>query len=153
MVIPSPGMRDETVKSRVGPLVGQSCRVDLYNPAKITKSRARLGNRPDWAVCGSDVTTVAPDGILRQGQWLPTPNRPLEVGVIGSGYPVFFIIPRPYPVRDRFQDFGTGPYPVESWNRNLPGTCIIPQGRFQPVPGISGTRAHPYLEVTAVVVS
>ncbi|PKI35076.1 hypothetical protein CRG98_044531 [Punica granatum] len=55
------------------------------------------------------------------------PARLLEVGVIGSGYPVFFTIPGPYLIRDRFQDFGTGPYPVESWNRNLPGTCIIPQ--------------------------
>ncbi|PKI74539.1 hypothetical protein CRG98_005081 [Punica granatum] len=54
----------------------QSCQVDLYNPAKITENRARPGNRPDWAICGLDVTTVAPDGILRQGQWFPTPNRP-----------------------------------------------------------------------------
>ncbi|PKI40628.1 hypothetical protein CRG98_038977 [Punica granatum] len=52
----------------------QSCRVDPYSPAKITKNIVRLGNRPDWAVFGFDVTTVAPDGILRQGQQLPTPN-------------------------------------------------------------------------------
>ncbi|PKI40328.1 hypothetical protein CRG98_039283 [Punica granatum] len=52
-------------------------------------------------------------------------SRP--IGVIGSGYPVIFMIPGPYPVKDRFQDFGTGPYPVESWNRTLPGTCGIPQ--------------------------
>ncbi|OWM75367.1 hypothetical protein CDL15_Pgr021083 [Punica granatum] len=48
--------------------------VDLYNPAKITENRVRLENRPDWAVFGSDVTTMSPDGILRQGQWFLTPN-------------------------------------------------------------------------------
>ncbi|PKI65235.1 hypothetical protein CRG98_014384 [Punica granatum] len=43
----------------------QSYRVDPYNPAKIMKNRARPGNRPD-GILGSDVTTVALDGILRQ---------------------------------------------------------------------------------------
>ncbi|PKI56498.1 hypothetical protein CRG98_023136 [Punica granatum] len=50
------------------------CRVDPYSPAKITENRVRLENRPDWAVFGSDVTPVSPDGILRQSQWFPTPN-------------------------------------------------------------------------------
>ncbi|PKI72118.1 hypothetical protein CRG98_007505 [Punica granatum] len=61
---------------------GSTCRIDPYSPAKITKNRAHLGNRRDWAVFGSNITTVAPDGILRQGQQLPTPNRPLEVTVV-----------------------------------------------------------------------
>ncbi|PKI64871.1 hypothetical protein CRG98_014738 [Punica granatum] len=52
----------------------QNCRVDPYSSAKITKNRARLGNRPDWAVFRSNVTTVAPDGNLMQGQRLPIPN-------------------------------------------------------------------------------
>ncbi|OWM87871.1 hypothetical protein CDL15_Pgr008317 [Punica granatum] len=52
----------------------QNCQVDPYSPAKITKNRARPGYKPDWVVFGSDVTTVAPDGILRQGWWLLTPN-------------------------------------------------------------------------------
>ncbi|PKI67276.1 hypothetical protein CRG98_012348 [Punica granatum] len=40
-------------------------------------------DRLDWApVFESNVTTVAPDGILRQGQWLSTPNRPPEVTVV-----------------------------------------------------------------------
>ncbi|PKI67873.1 hypothetical protein CRG98_011731 [Punica granatum] len=60
----------------------QSYRVDPYTPAKITKNRARPGNRPDWVVFGSDVTMVAPDGILMQGQWFPTPKRPLEFAVV-----------------------------------------------------------------------
>ncbi|PKI77725.1 hypothetical protein CRG98_001849 [Punica granatum] len=33
-------------------------------------------SRPDWAVFGSEITTVALDGILMQGRWLPTPKRP-----------------------------------------------------------------------------
>ncbi|PKI47437.1 hypothetical protein CRG98_032178 [Punica granatum] len=49
-------------------------RVDPYSLTKIIENRVRLENRPDWAVFGSDVTTVSPDGILRQGLWLPTPN-------------------------------------------------------------------------------
>ncbi|OWM66808.1 hypothetical protein CDL15_Pgr012400 [Punica granatum] len=52
----------------------QTYRVDLYSPVKITENRVRLENRPNRAVFGSDVTTVSPDGILRQGQWLLTPN-------------------------------------------------------------------------------
>ncbi|PKI75870.1 hypothetical protein CRG98_003785 [Punica granatum] len=52
----------------------QTYRVDPYSPAKITEKRVRLENRPDWAVFGSEVNTVSPDGILRQGQWFPTPN-------------------------------------------------------------------------------
>ncbi|PKI60537.1 hypothetical protein CRG98_019013 [Punica granatum] len=60
----------------------QTYRVDPYSPVKITKNRVRLENRPDWAVFGSDVTTVSPDGILRQGQWLPTPTWPPEVAVV-----------------------------------------------------------------------
>ncbi|PKI49241.1 hypothetical protein CRG98_030350 [Punica granatum] len=58
------------------------CRVDPYSPAKITENRARLGNKPDWAVLGSDVTTVVPDGILVQGRWLHTPKRPPVVTVV-----------------------------------------------------------------------
>ncbi|PKI50220.1 hypothetical protein CRG98_029403 [Punica granatum] len=54
-------MYDGTVRSRVGLL---SYQVDLYNPAKITKNRAHPRNRPDWAVFGSDITTVAPDSSL-----------------------------------------------------------------------------------------
>ncbi|PKI48947.1 hypothetical protein CRG98_030662 [Punica granatum] len=60
----------------------QSYRVDSYRPAKITENRVRLENRPDWAVFWSDVTVVSSDGILRQGQRLPTPNSPLEVVVV-----------------------------------------------------------------------
>ncbi|OWM72551.1 hypothetical protein CDL15_Pgr005020 [Punica granatum] len=52
----------------------QTYRVDPYSPAKITENRVRLENKPNWAVFGSDVTTVSPDGILRQCQWLRTPN-------------------------------------------------------------------------------
>ncbi|PKI73704.1 hypothetical protein CRG98_005945 [Punica granatum] len=52
----------------------QSYRIDPNNSAKITENRVRHGNRPDWAVFGSDVTMVAPDGILMQGQRIPTPN-------------------------------------------------------------------------------
>ncbi|OWM90906.1 hypothetical protein CDL15_Pgr027393 [Punica granatum] len=59
-----------------------SCRVDPYSSTKITENRAPPGNRPDWAVFGSDVTRVVPDGILMQGQWLPTPKRPSEVTVV-----------------------------------------------------------------------
>ncbi|PKI73453.1 hypothetical protein CRG98_006161 [Punica granatum] len=44
--------------------------------------RARPRNRPNWVVFGSDITTVAPDGILTQGQWLLTPKRPPEVTVV-----------------------------------------------------------------------
>ncbi|PKI73240.1 hypothetical protein CRG98_006375 [Punica granatum] len=91
-------MWDGTVGSRVGPLWlptlkrppevvvvviwFQSCRVDPYSHAKITENRARPKNRSDWAVFGSDVTTVAPDGILMQGQRVPTPKRPPEVAVV-----------------------------------------------------------------------
>ncbi|OWM76841.1 hypothetical protein CDL15_Pgr016488 [Punica granatum] len=39
----------------------QSYRVNPYSPSKITENRVRPGNRPDWAIFGSDVTTVAPD--------------------------------------------------------------------------------------------
>ncbi|PKI54609.1 hypothetical protein CRG98_025123 [Punica granatum] len=42
-------------------------------------------NKPEQirqVVIGSDVTTVAPDGILLQGQWIPTPKRPPEVTVV-----------------------------------------------------------------------
>ncbi|PKI66854.1 hypothetical protein CRG98_012720 [Punica granatum] len=46
----------------------QSYRVDPYSLAKITENRVRPRNRPDWARFGSDVTTVAPDGILMQGR-------------------------------------------------------------------------------------
>ncbi|PKI39062.1 hypothetical protein CRG98_040549 [Punica granatum] len=35
-------------------------------------------------------------------------------------------MPGPYPIRDEFQDFGTGPYLVKSWSMNIFGTCIIP---------------------------
>ncbi|PKI44998.1 hypothetical protein CRG98_034605 [Punica granatum] len=52
----------------------QTYRVDLYSPAKFTENRVLLENKPDWAVFGSDVTTVSPDGILRQGQCLSTHN-------------------------------------------------------------------------------
>ncbi|OWM76874.1 hypothetical protein CDL15_Pgr010261 [Punica granatum] len=52
----------------------QSYRVDPYSPAKITENRARLEIRTRLAPVGSDVATEAPDGILRQGQWLLTPN-------------------------------------------------------------------------------
>ncbi|PKI42142.1 hypothetical protein CRG98_037458 [Punica granatum] len=45
----------------------QTYRVDPYSPAKFTKNRVRLENRPDWAVFGSDITTLSPDGVLRQG--------------------------------------------------------------------------------------
>ncbi|PKI50186.1 hypothetical protein CRG98_029430 [Punica granatum] len=68
-------MRDGTIKSRVGPW---SYRVDPYSPAKITENRVHSGNWPVWAVFGSEFTTVDPDGILRQGQRLPTPNSPPE---------------------------------------------------------------------------
>ncbi|PKI72881.1 hypothetical protein CRG98_006749 [Punica granatum] len=57
----------------------QSCRVDSYSPAKIMENRARPGNIPDWAVCGSDVTMVTPDGILRQGFIFPWKIR--QVGM------------------------------------------------------------------------
>ncbi|OWM83062.1 hypothetical protein CDL15_Pgr011744 [Punica granatum] len=60
----------------------QSYRVDPYSPAKITENKARPGNRPDWAVFRSNVTMVAPDGILLQGWWLPTSKRPPEVTVV-----------------------------------------------------------------------
>ncbi|PKI52161.1 hypothetical protein CRG98_027457 [Punica granatum] len=59
----------------------QSYRVDPYSPAKIMENRVRPGNWPDWAVFGSEFTTVDPDGILIQGQRLPTPNSPPEVMV------------------------------------------------------------------------
>ncbi|PKI36002.1 hypothetical protein CRG98_043577 [Punica granatum] len=72
-------MRDETAKSRVGPLTRQ---LDPYGPAKITENRARPRNRLDWTIFGSDVTMVSPDEILRQGQRLPTPNSPPEVIVV-----------------------------------------------------------------------
>ncbi|OWM72923.1 hypothetical protein CDL15_Pgr016555 [Punica granatum] len=39
-------------------------------------------SRPDWAVFGSEVATVAPNGILMQGRWLPTPKRPPKVAVV-----------------------------------------------------------------------
>ncbi|PKI73457.1 hypothetical protein CRG98_006165 [Punica granatum] len=39
-------------------------------------------NRPDWAVLGSDVTTVAPDEILMHGQWFLTPKRPPKLVVV-----------------------------------------------------------------------
>ncbi|OWM90920.1 hypothetical protein CDL15_Pgr027407 [Punica granatum] len=39
-------------------------------------------SQPDWAVFGSEVTTVAPDGMLMQGQWLPTPKRLPEATVV-----------------------------------------------------------------------
>ncbi|OWM77124.1 hypothetical protein CDL15_Pgr013215 [Punica granatum] len=52
----------------------QTYQVDPYSPAKITKSKVRLENKPDWAVFGSNVTTVSPNGILGQGRWLLTPN-------------------------------------------------------------------------------
>ncbi|PKI56562.1 hypothetical protein CRG98_023088 [Punica granatum] len=60
----------------------QSYRVDPYSLAKITENRIRPRNRPDWAVFESDFTTVAPNGILRQGQRLQTPNRPPEVAAV-----------------------------------------------------------------------
>ncbi|OWM72785.1 hypothetical protein CDL15_Pgr024837 [Punica granatum] len=60
----------------------QSYRVDPYSPAKITENRVRPGNWPDWAVFGSEFTTVDPNGILMHGQRLPTPNSPLEVMVV-----------------------------------------------------------------------
>ncbi|OWM90840.1 hypothetical protein CDL15_Pgr011600 [Punica granatum] len=44
----------------------QSYRVDPYSPAKIMENRVRPGNWPDWAVFGSEFTTVDPDGILIQ---------------------------------------------------------------------------------------
>ncbi|PKI61507.1 hypothetical protein CRG98_018091 [Punica granatum] len=47
-----------------------------------TNSPGWAVSRPDWPVLGSEVTTVAPDGILMQGRWLPTPNRPPEVAVM-----------------------------------------------------------------------
>ncbi|OWM91340.1 hypothetical protein CDL15_Pgr000284 [Punica granatum] len=37
--------------------------------------------RPDWEVWEETVLSEAPDGILLQGLWLPTPKRPLEVAV------------------------------------------------------------------------
>ncbi|PKI71926.1 hypothetical protein CRG98_007694 [Punica granatum] len=60
----------------------QSYRVDPYSPAELTENRVRHGNWPDWAVFGSEFTTVDPDGILMQGQRLPTPNSPPEVMVV-----------------------------------------------------------------------
>ncbi|PKI78418.1 hypothetical protein CRG98_001191 [Punica granatum] len=60
----------------------KSCRVDRYSPVKITENRARPRNKPDWAVFGSNVTTVALDEILLQVQWLPTPKRPPEVAMV-----------------------------------------------------------------------
>ncbi|PKI49537.1 hypothetical protein CRG98_030074 [Punica granatum] len=84
MVIPSLGIRDGTVESQVTVVVVwfRTCRVDPYSPAKITKNRVGLENRPDWAIFGSDVTTVSLDGILMQGQWLLTPKRTLEVALV-----------------------------------------------------------------------
>ncbi|PKI50466.1 hypothetical protein CRG98_029149 [Punica granatum] len=49
-----------------------------------------LGGEHEWifrkskakSVFGSEFTTVDPDGILMQGQRLPTPNSPLEVIVV-----------------------------------------------------------------------
>ncbi|OWM78198.1 hypothetical protein CDL15_Pgr015017 [Punica granatum] len=79
MVIPSPGMRDGIVGSRVGSL---SYQADPYSPAKIMENRVCPGSWPDWAVVGSEFTTVDPDGILMQGQLLPTPNLPPEVMVV-----------------------------------------------------------------------
>ncbi|PKI70091.1 hypothetical protein CRG98_009554 [Punica granatum] len=73
---------------RVGPYIpakiteNRSHRVDPYIPVKIMENRARPRNGPDWAVFGSDVATESPDGILRQGQWIPTSNLPPEVVAI-----------------------------------------------------------------------
>ncbi|PKI60438.1 hypothetical protein CRG98_019179 [Punica granatum] len=39
-------------------------------------------NRPDWASLESDITTVTPNCILLQGQWLSTLKRPPEVTVV-----------------------------------------------------------------------
>ncbi len=33
---------------------------------------------------------------------------------IGAGYPIFFKVLRPYPIKNRFQEFGTGPYHVNT---------------------------------------
>ncbi|PKI57236.1 hypothetical protein CRG98_022381 [Punica granatum] len=104
MVIPGPGMRDETVISLVDSLVGrlwaifvEQTRLDAADPTGWTdptstqektepcKNQAKWSTprkRPDWASFRSDVTMVAPDGILRQRRWLPTPKRPPEVTVM-----------------------------------------------------------------------
>ncbi|PKI48261.1 hypothetical protein CRG98_031344 [Punica granatum] len=44
----------------------QSYWVDPYSPTKITENKEHLGNRPDWAVFGSDVATESLDGVLMQ---------------------------------------------------------------------------------------
>ncbi|OWM86539.1 hypothetical protein CDL15_Pgr015574 [Punica granatum] len=49
-------------------------------------------------------------------------NPEAFLGVFSLGCPVFFIIYGPYLVKDMFHNFGTRPYYVEFWNRNLPGT-------------------------------
>ncbi|PKI60744.1 hypothetical protein CRG98_018864 [Punica granatum] len=60
MVIPSPELRDGT-----------------------TKSWTRLeAEQTQLAQVGSDVATKAPDGILRQGQWLWIAKGPLSVAVV-----------------------------------------------------------------------
>ncbi|PKI49908.1 hypothetical protein CRG98_029692 [Punica granatum] len=48
--------------------------VDPYSPAKITENIARLEFRTRLVLVGSDVATEAPNGILKQGQRLLTPN-------------------------------------------------------------------------------
>ncbi|PKI70109.1 hypothetical protein CRG98_009572 [Punica granatum] len=60
----------------------QSYWVDPYSPTKITENRVCPENWPYWAVFGSEFTTVDPDGILMQGQRLPTPNSPMKVMVV-----------------------------------------------------------------------
>ncbi|OWM77481.1 hypothetical protein CDL15_Pgr016878 [Punica granatum] len=50
-------------------------------------------SRPDWAVFGSDVTTVDPDGILMQDQWLPTLKGPPEVVVVVVWFQTYRVDP------------------------------------------------------------
>ncbi|PKI58096.1 hypothetical protein CRG98_021523 [Punica granatum] len=101
MVIPSLGVRDGTVRSRVGPLEGRVWVVfRLTDPdgsnRPVWSNLTRLGTREKtgrfgrlgWlfgefsTVFGSEFSTVDPDGILRQGQRLPNPNSPPEVTVV-----------------------------------------------------------------------
>ncbi|PKI61212.1 hypothetical protein CRG98_018395 [Punica granatum] len=60
----------------------QNYRVDPYISAKITENRECLQNRPDWAVFGTNFTTVSPDGILRQSQRILTPKGTPEVASV-----------------------------------------------------------------------